>query len=149
MRVILLKDVQKVGEKYEVKEVADGFARNFLIPKGLAKKVTPQTLKWLEVKKEMELKKIEEDLEKAQEKASVIDGYELVIPVKVGEKGQFFSSVNKGKIFEKLKEAGFRIEESQIELKNPIRELGEFPIKIKFDHNLESKIRIIVTEEKS
>lgn len=148
MRVILLKDVEKIGKKYEVKEVADGFARNFLIPKGLAKKATLKALKWLEVKKEMELKKTEEDLRKVQEEASAIDGYELVIPVKIGEKGQLFASVNNEKIFEKLKEAGFRIKESQIELKNSIKELGEYPIKIKFDHNLEAKIRVIVTEEK-
>ena len=148
MRVILLQDIEKLGGKYEVKEVADGFARNFLIPKGLAKKATPKALKWLEVKKEMELKKAEEELKKVQEEASALDGYEIVIPVKVGKIDQLFASVNKEKIFEKLKEAGFRIKESQIELENPIRELGEYPIKIKFAHNLEAKIRVIITEEK-
>ena len=148
MRIILLKDIQKVGEKYEVKEVADGFARNFLIPKGLAKKATPQALKWLEREKEIEFKKAEEELKKIQEQASAIEGYELIIPVKIGEKGQFFASINKGKILEKLKEEGFKIKEHQIELENPIKELGEYPIKIKFDHNLEANIKVIVTEEK-
>ena len=148
MRVILLQDVENLGRKYEIKDVKDGYARNFLIPNGLVKKAIPKALKWLKVKKEVELKKIEEDLKKVQEQASAVDGYELVIPVKIGEKDQLFASINKRKIFEKLKEAGFGIKEPQIKLEDPIKEVGEYPIKIKFDHNLEAKIRVIITEEK-
>ncbi len=148
MRVILLQDVEKVGKKYEVKEVADGYARNFLIPKGLAKPATEGNLKWLEVQKEALRKRAEEELKKIQEQASNLDGLEVVIPVKIGNEGQLFESINTQKISEKLKELGFEIKKSQIALEEPIKELGEFPVKIHFEHNLEAEIRIIVSEEK-
>ena len=148
MRVILLQDIDKLGKKYDVKEVADGYARNFLIPKGLAKPATKEALKWLETQKEIETKRAEEELKKVQELASAIDGQEIIIPVKVGEESQLFESITSQKISERLKELGFEIKKSQIDLEEPIKELGEFPVKIKFEHNLEAEIKVIVTEEK-
>jgi len=148
MRIILLQDVENLGKKYEVKEVADGYARNFLIPKGLAKIATKENLKWLENQKEIEVKKAEEELKKVQEIATNIDGQEIIISVKVGEEGQLFESITSQKIYEKLKELGFEIKKSQIDLPEPIKELGEYPVKIKFEHNLEAEIKIIVVEEK-
>ncbi len=147
MRVILLQDVEKTGKKHEVKEVADGYARNFLIPKGLAKPATKEALAWLETQKEIEGKKAEEDLKKIQELASAIDDREITIPIKVGEQDQLFETISSQKISEKLKEVGFDIKKGQIELPEPIKELGEFPVKIKFDHNLEAEIRVIITKE--
>ena len=148
MRVILLQDVEKLGKKYDIKEVADGYARNFLIPKGLAKPATEEALKWLETQKEAEAKKAEEELKMVQERATAIDGQEVIIPVKIGEDGQLFESITSQKISEKLKELGFEIRKTQIDLLEPIKELGEFPVKIKFEHNLEAEIRVIVIEEK-
>ena len=148
MQVILLQDVEKIGKKYEVKDVSDGYARNFLIPQGLAKPATAQSLKWLETQKEVLKQKSEEDLKKIQEFASTLDGQELIIPVKVGEEKQLFESINQQKIFEKLKEAGFEVKKTQIILAEPIKELGEFPVKIQLAHNLEVEIKVIVTEEK-
>jgi len=147
MRVILLQDVEKVGKKFEIKEVSDGYARNFLIPKGLAKPATKEVMIWLETQKEIETKKAEEDLKKIQEWASAIDDREIVIAVKVGEQDQLFESINAQKISEKLKEVGFDVKKTQIELPEPIKEIGEFPVKIKFDHNLEAEIRVIITKE--
>ena len=149
MRIILLQDIDKLGKKYEVKEVADGFARNFLIPKNLAKIATKQTVKWSQTQKEIHEKKAEQGLKKIQEFVSQIDGYELVLPTKVGEENQLFESITSQKISEKLKEAGFEIKKTQVDLTDPIKELGEFPIKIKFEHNLEAEIKVIITEEKS
>jgi len=149
MRVILLQDIDKLGKKYEVKEVADGYSRNFLIPKGLVKQATEEALKWLEIQKEIKEKKAEEELKGIQKIVSEIDGVEVLIPVKIGEKEQFFEKINSQKISEKLKEIGFEIKKSQIDLEQPIEELGEFPIKVKFGHNLEAEIRIIITEEKT
>ena len=148
MRVILLRDVENLGKKYDIKKVKDGYARNFLIPQGLAKPATEEALIWLETKKEIEAKKAEEELKKIQEKATAIDGQELIIPVKIGEEGQLFESITSQKISEKLKELGFEIKKTQIDLPKPIKELGEFPIKIKFEHNLEAEIKVIVIEEK-
>ena len=140
MRVILLKDIENLGKKYEIKEVANGYARNFLIPKGLAKKVTKETLKWLEIQKEIERKKAEEELKKIQDLASVIDGQEIVIPVKIGDLRKLFESITSLKIFEKLRDSGFNIKKGQIVLEKPIEELGEYPVKIKFEHNLEAEL---------
>lgn len=148
MRVILLQDIENLGKKYDIKEVADGYARNFLFPKSLAKEATKEVLKWLEAQKGIETKKAEEDLKKIQEFASAIDDQEVIISVKIGEEGQLFESVTSQKISEKLKELGFDIKKSQIDLIEPIKELGEFPAKIKFEHNLEAEIRVIITEEK-
>jgi len=147
MRVILLQDVENLGKKHEVKEVKNGYARNFLIPQGLAKKADPRALEWLETQKEIEAKKAEEELKKVQGLASAIDGQEVIIPVKIGEEGQLFESITSQKIFEKLKELGFEIKKTQFDLEEPIKELGEFPIKIKFEHNLEAEIKVIVTKE--
>jgi large subunit ribosomal protein L9 len=148
MKVILLEDIEKLGKKFDIKEVANGHALNFLIPKGMAKKVTKETLKWLNVQKEILAKKSEEELKKTQEFASSIDGQEIIIPVKIGEEGQLFESITSQKIAEKIKEMGFEVKKTQIDLVDPIKELGEFPIKIKFDHNLEAEIKVIITEKK-
>ena len=147
MRVILLQDIENLGKKYEIKEVKNGYARNFLFAKGLAKPVTEETLKWLKMQKEIEAKKAEEELKKVQEIASAIDGQEIIIPVKVGLENQLFESITNQKIAEKLKELGFEVKKNQINLPKPIKEIGEFPIKIKFEHNLEAEIKVIVTEE--
>ncbi|MEA3344502.1 MAG: 50S ribosomal protein L9 [Patescibacteria group bacterium] len=147
MRVILIQDIDKIGKKYEIKDVADGYARNFLIPKGLVKLVTKESLKWLEIQKEIISKQAEQGLEKIQEIVSGIDGIEVLIPVKLGDKKQFFEKISQQKISDKLKEMGFEIKKSQIDLKDPIQEIGEFPIKVKFEHNLEAEIRVIVSEE--
>ncbi len=148
MRVILLQDIDNLGKKYEIKEVKDGYARNFLIPKGLAKLATKEVMSWLETQKETEAKKEEKELKKVQEFASSMEGLEVIIPVKIGEEGQLFESINAQKIFEKLKELGFKVKKSQIDLAEPLKEIGEFPVKIKFEHNLEVEIKIIVNEEK-
>jgi large subunit ribosomal protein L9 len=148
MKIILLQDVENLGKKHEVKEVASGYARNFLLPKGLIKEATKANLKWLEAQKEIEAKKAEEELKQVQDFASSIDGQEIVMTVKVGEEGQLFESVTSQKISEKLKESGFDIKKNQIELLESIKEPGEFPIKIKFSHNLEAEVRIIIVEEK-
>jgi large subunit ribosomal protein L9 len=147
MKVILLKDVEKIGKKFEVKEVKDGYARNFLIPQGLAKPATREALLWLETQKEIEEKEAEEDLKKAQEIASAIDDQEVIIPVKVGDQDQLFELITAQKISEKLKETGFDVKKNQIVLAEPIKELGEFPVKVKFEHNLEAEIRVIVTKK--
>jgi len=149
MRVILLQDIEKLGKKYEIKDVKDGYARNFLFPKGLAKQATENSLEWLAMQREVGEKKAEEELNKAEEDVRKIDGVEVLIPVKIGEKEQLFEKITAQKISEKLKKLGFNIKKNQVELEKPIEETGEFPIKIKFEHKLEAEINLIVTEEKS
>jgi len=148
MKVILLEDIKKLGKKYEIKEVKDGYARNFLFPKGLAKQATEESLKWLEMQKEISEQKAEEELKEIEKETAKIDGAEVLIPVKIGEKGQLFEKITVQKVLEQLKKLGFKVKKNQIELEKPLQEIGEFPIKIKFEHNLEAEIKVIITEEK-
>ncbi len=148
MKVILLNDVEKIGKKFDVKEIKNGHARNFLIPKGLAKPATKEALEWLKVQKEIMEKKAEESLKGFQQTVSAIDGQEVIVSVKVGDEGQLFESVTAQKISDRLKEMGFDIKKSQLELESPIKEVGEFPVKVKFEHNLEAEVRVIIAEEK-
>ena len=147
MKVILLRDVENVGKKYDIKEVKNGYGRNFLVKKYLAKPATKEAIAWVEIQKEIAIKKSEEDLKKIQEKATSMDGQEVMVPTKVGDENQLFESINSQKIAEKLKELGFEVKKSQIMLEMPIKELGEYPVKIKFEHNLEAEITVIVTAE--
>lgn len=147
MKIILLQDVENVGKKYEVKEVKDGHARNLLIPQKLAKPATRQNLKWLESQKEVIAKEIEEDLKKAQEIASHIDDMEVTMAMNVGDEGQLFEAITSAKIAEKLKSMGYEVKKSQVMLKEPIKELGEFPVKVNLDHNLEAEIRLIISRD--
>ena len=149
MKVLLLQDIENLGKKYDIKEVKAGYARNFLIPKSLVKPATKKMIEWAETQKGIESQKEEEELKDVQDIASKIDGLELIISVKTGKENQLFESINAQKIAEKLKESGLEINKKQIDLASPIKEIGEYPIKIKLDHNLESEIRVIVTEEKS
>lgn len=148
MRVILLKDIKNLGKKYEIKEVKTGYARNLLIPKGLVKMATQENLRQLEKEKEEATQRAEEELKRIQTLAGTIDGQEVVIPVKIGKEDQLFESITVQKIYEKLKELNFDVKKRQIDLSEPIKNLGEFPVKIKLDHNLEAEITVTVTEEK-
>jgi len=147
MKVILLEDVDKLGKKYEVKEVKEGYARNFLFPKKLAKAASKKSLEWLESRREELESKAEEELSQTQAKVEAIDGLEVIVPVKVGDDSQLFEGVSTQKISDKLKELGFEIKKNQIDIKEPIKELGEFPTKINFKHNLEAEIKVIITAE--
>jgi len=149
VKVILLQDVEGLGKKYEIKEVKNGHARNLLLPEKLAKAATKQALKWLADQKEVIEKEVEEDLKKEQVLASGLDGLELNMAVKVGDEGQLFESINSQRIIEKLKEMGFEVKKSQVKLTSPIKELGEFPITISLNHNLEAEVKAIVIAEKS
>lgn len=144
MKVILLKDVPNTGKKNDIKEVSPGFARNFLIPKGLAVVADNESLKKLELKKKVDSENAAKELKAIEAIVSKIDGQEAEINVKTGSEGQLFESVNKQKISERLKEMGFDIDKESIVLESPIKEIGEFPIKLKFAHNLEAGIKIII-----
>ncbi len=147
MKVILLEDIENLGKKHEVKEVKEGYVRNSLLPQGLVKQATPEALKWLEMQKEISAQQVEEGLKKIQEVASAIDGQEITISLKAGDKGQLFESVTPKKVVEEIKKLEFEIKKTQLEME-PIKEFGEFPVKVKFDHNLEAEIKIIVIEDK-
>jgi large subunit ribosomal protein L9 len=147
MKVILLEDIEHIGKKFEVKEVADGHARNLLIPKKLVQPATKQALAWVAAQKEIQGQREEEDLKTIQEKASQLDDLEVHISVRIGDEGQLYESITAQKIVERLKEMGIGIKKDRIQLEEPIKEVGEFPVKIQLEHNLEAEIRVIISEE--
>jgi len=148
MKIILIKDIEKLGKKYEVKEISSGYARNYLIPKKLAIQATDKLLKWADIKAKEQEKKADEKLEKISNSVSNIDGLEVEISVKTGDEEQLFEKINQQKISEALKELGYDIKKTQIELEEPLQEIGEFPVKLKFQDGLEAEIKIIITPKK-
>ncbi len=147
MKVILMKDVPGLGRRYDIKEVKDGYALNRLFPDKLAQPATKEAIEWLETQKEAIALQAEDNLKEIQSLVTAIDGSEVELEVKVGNKGQLFESITSNKIANKIKEMGHDISRNQIILEKPIKETGEFPVKIKFDHNLEAEINLIVVEK--
>lgn len=147
MKVILLKDVEEIGKKGDVKSVADGYARNFLFAKNLAKPATKQAIKELEKEKEVEAQMAEQELNKIQETVSQIDGLEFEVMEKTDENGKLYGSLNDLKIVKILKDKGVDVKKNQIKIPQPIKAVGEYPVTVTFDHGLEAEIKIIVVEE--
>lgn len=147
MKVILLKDVEELGKKGDVKNVSDGYARNFLFAKKFAIPATNQMLKELEKEKEQAAQQAEQELRQVEETVSQIDGLEIEIAAKADETGKLYGAINESKLSNMFKEKGFDIKKSQIKIPQPIKALGEHPIVIMFDHGLEADIKIIVIEE--
>lgn len=146
MKVVLKQNVENIGSAGEVKDVADGFARNFLIPNGLAEPATKDNISRAANLMRQDKKRGKEELKSVQETAKKIDGKEIIIKVKT-EGSKLFGSVDKSKIVEKLKEDSVEISESSIELDQPIKEIGEYPIKVNFNHGIEVGMKVIVEKE--
>lgn len=145
MKVILTQDVKGTGKKGEVINVAEGFARNFLLPKGLALEATQGSLKDLARKKEAEDKRKEEELEQARELAHKLKELSLTIPVKTGEGGRLFGSISNRDIGDALeKTKGIMIDKRKIELEGAIKNLGNYPVKIKLHPLVTATIQIKV-----
>lgn len=147
MKVILLQDIESLGKKNDVKEVADGHARNFLFPKKLAEVASEAALKQLEVRRKEEEKKAEADLADTEMLVSQLDGQEVEISAKADEGGKLYGSITAAKIAKALKDKGFEVKPKQVKLTEPIKEAGESEINLEFPHGLEAKIKLIVAEE--
>jgi large subunit ribosomal protein L9 len=147
MKVILLKDVPKLGRKSEVKNVSPGYARNFLFPRGLAAVLTTTAVLELEMQSQAQKKAAENDLIKAEAIASKLDGLEIEISTKVSKDGVGYAAISTSKIADTLKKLGFAVDKKQIQIKEPIKKLGEYLVKISMIHGLEAEIKIIVMAE--
>ena len=144
MKVILLKDIKKLGKKFEVKEVSPGYARNLLFPNGSAIIADKESLKKIENQKSLELKNAEERQKENERMIKELGDKEIKIETKIGDEGQLFESINEQKIADKLKEMGFIIDKSNLEINEPIKRQGEHLVKLKLGNNLEGKIKIII-----
>lgn len=152
MKVIFLKDIDGVGRKGEVKDVATGHAHNFLFPKGLAELATKEALEKLEIEKKKREKEAEIDLQRVEAMAAKLDGFELEFTEKVSPTGTLYAAITPARVADGFQRCGFKVLSNWIELKDggPIKEVGEYEAIINFDHGLEAEIKIIVesTEDK-
>ncbi len=146
MKVILLQDVKALGRKDEVKEVADGYARNFLFKKGLAQPADKANLNSLN--HELKLKMQREAALKAQaeKQAAELADKTVVLLAKAGEAGRLFGSVTTADVSEALREIGYAIDKKKIELPETVKTLGEYPAIIKLYTNIQVKIKIEVRD---
>ncbi|MBF7081394.1 50S ribosomal protein L9 [Desulfallas sp. Bu1-1] len=148
MQVILLEDVKKLGRKGDVVKVAEGYARNFLIPKGLAVEATKGKMKDLEHQQKI----MNEQKKKIEEQARVLgrqmDGLKVTIQTRVGDAGKLFGAINNKDIAEALqKNHGLSVDKKKIVLKNPIKSLGEYPVTIKLHPAVQVQITVEVVAE--
>lgn len=148
MKVILLQDVPGLGKAGEVKEASPGFARNFLLPKGLARPATEQSLSELSREKASSDKKRAEDIGRFQDMAKSIAGMRLVVKTRAGESGKAFGAITSAKIRDALAKEKIQVEKEWILLDKPIKETGETEVKIKFPHGIEGSVRLVIEPEK-
>lgn len=148
MKVILLKNVDKLGKEGEVKEVADGYARNFLIPQDLAKSATEQALREVESSAAKKMKDEQMDLAEAQKMAEQLDGRELFIKVKEKD-GTLFGSVNEKTISKALSDEDLSVGPQCVKLEEPIKEVGDYDVRLELDHGLEASIKVILVPEEA
>lgn len=145
MKVVLTQDVPKVGDLGTIQDVKDGFARNFLIPQGLARIATPGMIRQVEERQEAERRRITQLEEEMRDLAAQIDGIRLEIHARVGEQGRLFGSVTSADIAGQLQEiTGQEIDRRKVDLEAPIREVGEFTVPIRLVGRLVPQITVSV-----
>ena len=149
MKVIILKETEGLGKVGDIKEVADGYARNFLIPKGIAKPATKSAEKEIEILKEAQAKKSEEELKIAEELAENLEGMSVEISAKADESGKLFGAVSQENIAAALEKKGFKIDKNKISIAEPIKEVGEYEVMISLDHGLEARVEVVVVREEN
>mgnify|MGYP000971246302 FL=1 len=147
MKVILLEDVKKLGKKGDLVDVSDGYARNFLFPRNLAKEATEGSLKQLKQEKDALAKKKQKELEQAKELAKVLSNTTVTLKVKAGEQGKLFGSVTSKDISEALKKQyNIEVDRRKIELQEPIKSLGSYKVDIKLAPEVDAKLSVKIVE---
>ncbi len=145
--LVLMADIEGLGLEGEPVKVSDGYARNYLIPRKLGAPITKSALKRLEKNKlEREARHLKE-LESARTLAAAIEKISCTITAKVGESDKLFGSVTAGDILAFLKQQGIELDKRKLQLAEPIRELGVFPVKIKLHPQVEATLKVWVVGE--
>jgi large subunit ribosomal protein L9 len=147
MQVILKEDVSTLGKAGEVVKVADGYGRNYLIPQGLAAAVNSRNIRMIEQEKKQILLKMDREKKKAEGFASQLSAVVCTIARRVGEQDKLFGSVNTKDIEENLSAQGVVVDRRNIVLDEPIKTLGEFPVKVKLNAGVSAEIKVVVVAE--
>lgn len=148
MKVILLQDVKGTGKKGEIKNVSDGFARNFLIGKGLAVEATNANLNKLEGQKASAQHKVDVAVAEAKEQAAKLEGKKVVIRAKAGQGGRLFGAVTPGNVADVLKEQfGFELDKRKITVSGEMKNEGDYSAEAKFYSGISAKFTVSVVAE--
>lgn len=148
MKVILTQDVKKLGTRGQVLEVSDGYARNFLLPQGLAEEANKTKLKEIQEKNLRDEKKKAKEKESAIELKQKLDGQALEIKVKTGGGDKLFGAVTAKEIADALNaKFGVQIDKKKIEMGDTIKHLGEYPAKVKIYPSVQAELKLKITSE--
>ncbi len=148
MRVVLTQDVPNLGKVGDVKDVADGYGRNYLIPKGLAVLGTVSALKNVDELKRAEAKKMARRLQSAQEVANRLSALDLHFKARAGEEGRLYGSITNADIADAIQaQTGQEVDRRRIELDEPIRQLGEHTVEIRLMQNVSAHVKVTVEPE--
>lgn len=146
-KVILRQDYENLGEIGEVVEVRSGFARNFLIPRGIAYRATDGALRAVEAEKNVYNAKQERLEGSARSIAEKLESVSITIPMKVGEEDRLFGSVTSQMIAEELSVQGHDIDRRSIQLEEPIKTLGMYDVPVKLHRNVMTSLKVFVVDE--
>jgi large subunit ribosomal protein L9 len=148
MKIVLLKDVANLGTAGEVKEVADGYARNFLVPKGFATLATTGLIKQAKERAEAQRKRDLKARTDAEAMSQRINGQTVRFVVKVGELDRLYGSITNVDVAEKLGEQlGTEVDRRRVELGDPIKRAGVYSVVVNLGHGLEPRINVVVEGE--
>ena len=147
MEVILREDVEKLGDRGQVVKVADGYARNFLLPKRLAVPATAANKKIVEQERQAHLRREAKEKGDAADLAKMLSGVSVTFRQKAGEQDQLFGSVTAKDIAEALEQKDFTIERRKIMLDEPIKQLGQFKVTVKLHREVSAEIEVNVVKE--
>lgn len=147
MELILLKDVDKLGKRGEVVTVKDGYARNFLLPSGVARPNTPGNVQFVEALKAREAARLEEELQAAKALSEKLASFSLTIRVQVGEGEKLYGSVTAQDIANALQEDGISVDRKKILLEQPIKSLGVFQVPLRIHPEVGTLLKVWVVKE--
>ncbi|MFD2831080.1 50S ribosomal protein L9 [Corticicoccus populi] len=148
MKVIFLNDVKNKGKKGEVKEVATGYAQNFLIKKGLAEEATPGNLKKLEAQKEAAKEAAAQELEDAKSLKETLEGKEVEVKTKAGEGGKLFGSISSKQVVDAYKEQhDIKLDKRKLDMSEPLKSLGYHRLHVKLHQEVSAEIKVHVVEK--
>lgn len=146
MKVILREDVDKLGRMGDLVNVADGYARNYLLPRNMAAVATSHNIRSLEHEKRVIADKIKKEKMAAEEHAKKISAISVSIPAQVGEEGKLFGSVTSKDIADAIAAQGFEIDKKKIVLEKPIKEIGTFMVPVKVHHDVTAQVKVEVVK---
>lgn len=147
MKVIFLQDVKGQGKKGEIKDLSEGYVRNFLLPKNLVKIASDGNVKTLDMQKAAEEKRKQKEKEDAIKLGEKLEQITVQVKAKAGEGGRLFGAITSKQIAEALAKQGYKIDKRKIELEDPIRSLGTTQVPVKLHHDVKINLKVQAVEE--